>query len=331
MLCRGISASLLACFVAIGCAVPTGPTDRAAETSVQATSSPNPWLANAEIDRAMEFRRASGLRADELWARGVASDPASKVGVEAFSIPLLPSEVDTLQRRARISDEAMPVIETYGEAEPTWAGAYVDRQTGAIVALFTDDIGRHQSALGRLLHPEAAVVVVEASWTLAELRRLQKSIAADADWLEEHGHKLLGVGVSISSNHTFVDVSSADPQIGEILAQRYDGAGRLAVTTDGTGVRLWPTGTLKGLVVDKNGDPVRDLLVELVPDVPGAGPASDVGYATGPTGRFAFPDITAVRYIVHVMAEDDPSRQVLGETAAVVRAGKTTEVRITVE
>lgn len=258
-------------------------------------------------------------------------DPAAEMGVEAFSFPLLPSEVDTLERRARIADEAMPVIEAYGEAEPTWAGAYVDRQTGAIVALFTDDIGRHQLALGRLLHPEAAVVVAEASWTLAELRRLQKSIAADAGWLEEHGHKLLGVGVSISSNHTFVDVSSADPRIGEILAQRYDGAGRLAVTADGTGVRLWPTGTLTGLVVDKSGVPVPDLLVELVPDIPGAGPASDVGYATGPTGRFAFPDITAVRYFVHVKAEGDPSEQVLGETEAIVRAGKTTEVTITVD
>lgn len=321
---------MLACFIAIGCAVPVWPTDSPHDPDVHATPSPNPWLDSAEIDRAMEFRRASGLRADELWARRVAMDPASEIGVEAFSIPLLPSEVEGLERRARISDEAMPVIEAYGEAEPTWAGAYVERQTGAMIALFTDDAVRHQLALGRLLHPEASVIVVEASWTLAELRRLQKAIAADAGWLEEHGHKLLGVGVSISSNHTFVDVSSADPRIGEILAQRYDGAGRLAVTTDGTGVRLWPTGTLTGLVLDKNGDPVGDLLVELVPDIPGAGPASDIGYATGPTGRFAFRDVTAVRYIVHVVAESDPG-QVLGEAEAIVRAGKTTEVTITVE
>lgn len=289
------------------------------------------WTTDAELDRAIAFRRAAGLRADRSWTRFVATSPESRPGIAAFSVPLMPDELAQLQRRAVTMDEIMPVIESYGTAHPDeWAGAYIDSAHGRAVALFTDRVAEHEDALRRLLRPHAPLDVLDATWTLRELEALQREITSQIPWLREQDYFFLGAGVDLKANTAFLEVSSADPDAERRLLEHFDGLGKLMITSDGTGARLLPTGSLTGIVTDPDGQPIEGLLVELAGDVPGTA-GTDIGQGTGKGGRFRFTDIAAIGYDILLYAEDGDARILRGEDRAVVRAGKTTEVIIVLD
>lgn len=289
------------------------------------------WLSDAAVDRAMLTRRVWGLRYDEPWVRSVATDPVSGAGIATYSIPLLPDEIAELDSRALARDEVMEVVEAYGEQQPEWAGAYGDPASGGVFAKFTDDVEEHEAALRARLHPGNSLMVLDARWTFAALRDLQSRITQDAARLRSRGYHLLGVGVDVAANQTFVDVSTSDPDVAAFFARRFDADGMLVIRSDGTAVVGWQTGTLRGEVVDENGKAMPGVLIELDADVDGAGPRSDIGHATGPTGRFEFEDVTAVGYTVLVLEEAaDGSRQI-GSARAFVRPDQVTEVTIEVD
>lgn len=306
----------------------TAPVSSSAEAVGEAESR---WTTDAELDRAMAFRRAAGLRSDRSWARFVATSPESRPGIAAFSVPLMPDELAQLQRRAATMDEIMPVVESYGTAHPEeWAGAYVDNAHGRAVALFTDRVAEHEDVVRRMLRPHAPLDVLDATWTLRELEALQKEITSQIPWLREQDYYFLGAGVDLRANTVFLEVSSADPDAERTLIDHFDGSGKLMIVSDGTGARFLPTGTLTGTVTDPDGQPIEGLLVELEGDVPGTA-GTDIGQGTGQGGRFRFTDIAAIGYEILLYAEDGDARILRGSDRAVVRAGKTTDLMIVLD
>ncbi len=324
--------ALLALCIACGPSIPIATTSPILPSAEAAPAEQNEWTSEIELTRAMNFRRAAGLRSDRLWTRFVATSPDTQPGIRAFSVPLMPDELLTLQGRARTMDAIMPVVESYGTGHPNdWAGAYVDNVHGRAVALFVDRIEEHEDAVRRLLHPNAPLDVLDATWTLQELVAMQRAITRQIPWLRDHSFYFLGAGVDLRANVAFLEVSSGDPDAERILLEHFEGFGKLIVKSDGTGARLLPTGTLRGTVTDEEGQPIAGLLVELEGDIPGTGNTGDIGHATGPAGQFLFTDIAAIAYDIVLYEEVGDARVLKGSDRAVVRVGKITEVTIIVD
>ncbi len=313
-------------------APPSPPSVTPVPTSPAASPSANPWLADARINEAIQFREHSGLRSDLAWVRSVAQMPEA---VFDYGIPMTPDELASLERENTDADAISKTVKAYGADHPeAWAGAYVDRDR-TVVAMFTQDIEVHEAALRSRLGAEVPLIVRQVDWTDAELQAVVKRI--HKEWLERswflaHDIYPLGLGVDTIANQVEVEVSSARTDLDAVLEARYDAAGMLEISSDGTGARLMPTGTLAGRVIDVTGAPVAGVDIELTSDIAGAGSIDDVGKRTNAKGRFEIYDVTAVVYDVIVYAFDDfGTKEMLGHARATVRPGRTTNVTITIQ
>lgn len=326
-----VAVVVLAAVAVIGCVRTDGRIETPSAPSAPSATPTDPLLAAVEIERAIEFRMTSGLRFDEAWVRAMAVDPTARDGVRRYSVPLTPAEIRTIEGRARTLDEILAAVEPYGEQHPEgWGGAYHEPALGRVVVLLAGDRAVHEADLRRLVRPDAPLVVEPVQWPLAELAALQDRVTREADWLNENGFFFMGVGVDVQANRLVIDISSANAQAPQVLAERFDAAGRLRVRSDGTGVRLLPKGSLVGVVVDRAGNPVPDLDVEIAGDIPGGGPNGDIGHGTSSTGEFEYQGIAAIGYEVRVFAPDGDGRVVVGTARAEVRPGATTFVKVIV-
>jgi hypothetical protein len=297
--------------------------------------SPNPWLTEAQIAAAVKFRLSVGLRSDAGWVREVAQNPAASAGILAYNVPLLPAEVDAVKDRSTDLHAILDIFREYGALHPSeWAGATQEPSTNSVTARFTANLDTHRANLRNWLPPGARVNLVQVRWSLRDLEAVRDRIDEDwgSDWLEDHDIYPLGLGINSSTNQVELDVSSARADLDAFLEGRYEAPTMLAITSDGTGVRLLPKGTLAGIVVHANGEPAGGLLLALAPSVPGAGAHGDVGYGTNAAGRFRFERIEAVTYTVLVYT-DAPADEatLLGSSDPVaVKAGTTTNVRVVI-
>jgi hypothetical protein len=293
----------------------------------------NPWLADDRIAQAIEFRMSVGLRSDEAWVREVADDPAAAAGVLAYNVPLLPVEVEAVKDRYTDLHAILDIFDEYGALHPSeWAGATQDPSTNSVTARFTANLPDHRANLMNWLPPGARVNLVQVRWTLLELEGVRDRISNDweSNWLLDNDIYPLGLGVNPSANQVELEVSSARADLDPFLEDRYNAPTMLTISSDGTGVRLLPKGTLAGVVVDAEGKPVAGVSIELASSVAGAGPHGDVGHGTNDAGRFRIERIEAVTYTVLVFSDAEiDTRKLLGSSEPVtVVAGTTTNVRV---
>jgi hypothetical protein len=131
----------------IGGSTPTPPPAHA--TSAASPDASNKWLTDAEVTRAISFRRKLGLRCDEAWVRFVAIAPEAQPGVAAYSIPLMPDEIRDFEGRAKSTDEIRAIVERYGKTQPDeWAGVYADNARGRVISLFSADVANTRPRCG---------------------------------------------------------------------------------------------------------------------------------------------------------------------------------------
>jgi hypothetical protein len=319
-----------------GCDAARGPSGSlTASAAALPSATANPWLASDRIADAIKFRTSVRLRSDDAWVRQVAGDPAALAGVLAYNVPLLPSEVDAVKTLSANLHAILDIMRDYGALHPSeWAGATQEPSTNSVTARFTANLDTHRANLRNWLPPGARVNLVQVRWSLRELEAVRDRISEDwgSDWLVDHDIYPLGLGINSSTNQVELDVSSARADLDGFLEGRYEAPTMLAITSDGTGVRLLPKGTLAGLVVHANGEPAGGLLIGLAPSVPGAGAHGDVGYGTNAAGRFRFERIEAVTYTVLVFtdAPADEAKLLGSSDPVTVRAGTTTNVRVVI-
>lgn len=295
--------------------------------------SANSWLSDQAITRAIEFREKLGLQFNEAWVRQVAEMPEAAEGVLVYSVPLTTVELDVLERRATAIDAVLDAVEEYGEAHPEdWGGVTKEPTTGTVVARFSDNLEQHEAELRSMLRPDARLTLLKVRWSLVDLAPVFERIHDDwigGSWLLDHGIYTIALGVDTVKNQVTLEVSSARSDLDALLEDRYDAAQMLTVTADGTGVRLLPTGTLRGRVVDGDGRPVEAAQIELESSVAGTHATGDVGIETNEAGRFLFLDIPAVDYTVRVYSGDSLStRTLLGSRRVTVAADTTTNVEV---
>lgn len=156
------------------------------------------------VDDAIRFRRSVGLRADrDFVASTFGSD---QYAADEFGVPLSEQEVAEIQERQSRTASAAPGHD-WARTQPGFAGAWTDQsQDGLIVYLFSTGVSAARAELDRLLPPEVRYEVRGVERSLADLRGLERRIAADIPSLEADGIEVLSIGLAISDNTLRVGV-----------------------------------------------------------------------------------------------------------------------------
>jgi hypothetical protein len=255
---------------------------------------PEPSLAatiDAETREAVSKRTAYGLRHDVAWVRQVATDPTA---VMDFGVPMLPSETASLFARNELTGPVQAALGSYGHAD-AFGGIYIDNeQGGVVVVLWTGDPSAHEAAIRRVLPACYPVQFRQVRWSERELRSWQDTISADVDWLTGIAATVTGVGADISDNVVDVEVSSANPDVADLIVAHYAAPeGMIRVISDGTGAHLLPSGTVVGRVLMADGSVPgpNDLMLDAgsPDDPPGWCGGGDIGYGVGEDGHIEFP------------------------------------------
>ena len=315
--------------LAAGCASPAPP-DPSSSSSLAV---PSPTLP-AAIAAAIDVREQYGLRSDEAYVRGVASNPLATTDV--LGIPLLPAEAAELRARAADRGRVWSTVEAYGEQHrDEWAGMYLDEAGGGdVVTWFTKNVAQHAAAIRRLTGPFARLRVEQAARTLADLRSYLDRIQAERAWFAAAGAPLSFAEISEPDNDVVAYVSSADPNAPAAIVKHFGGAGWLRVVSDGIGEWKGGTGVLRVIVVDKAGAQVapsegEEWHCQVKPDDPAAW-AGGSGIV-GPDGVCAFSGpLGATGYDITIVRLAGVDERVIGHGRAVVAKDRTTEVTIPV-
>jgi hypothetical protein len=287
-----------------------------------------------QIQAAIRFRRDNGLPADVAYVLAMACVPDANVD---FGVPLSPAEIAEFQRRGQTVDAILPAVQAYADSHgDEFGGLYIDSTRGGVLTvLWTGRVQEHLAALRALVHPDAPIAVRQVRWTERELTRLQARIAGDWDWFRAIPAAPRGVGVDTIGNVVEVSISSANPAASDMIVAHYGmPPGMIVVDSDGTGAALLPWGTVKGLVVTKNGKPPgpNNLMVQqAVGGVPGECGGGDVGFGVLEDGHFQYPCQVGVRVIEIVQLSDPPPDRVLGSGRVTVKANVDAVLRIVID
>jgi hypothetical protein len=282
------------------------------------------------ILEATAFREQFGLRADRQWVEAVFANPLAS-GSE-FGVPLLPAEIEELNRRALEEAAVISVVRRYAAGNgDSWAGLYVDQAGGGVVvALFTADTDKHLDALRRTVHPNARIVVREAQFTEAELEEIHERLSRNVEWFRRVDVTLLGISMDVPGNRVAVLVADADPHaVDALLRKQFATDDRVEVTDGGESLELLPRGSLEGRVIDANGNPLVGLDIQAIGDVGAAEPDGGVGYSTRPDGTFQIPSLAAMGWEVRAVdLMRGETGLVIGSARVVVRPRETAFVQI---
>lgn len=286
------------------------------------TAGPVPTISAERLDAAIRFRRGVGLRFDTPWIELVEREYGGLGHVEPYGVALTPDEVVELEKRARNSDAVAPVVDAYGaDHMDEYGGVYVDRG-GVVIALFTAHLADHEAAIKALLHPNAAFSVALVDWTLADIRKLKTRIASDAEWLVQHGAFVTSLGTDVAANKVVLRLSVTSPDVVGVVVDHFAAGDLLRVEVTGAGGELLPKGGLSGRAVDREGHPVPNLEIELLPDISGAAD-QETNVSTDSNGEFRFPAVGATGYLVRLIHRTaDGNATVVGQGRVVVEAGK---------
>jgi hypothetical protein len=198
-----VGAILTAIAVASACS-PAGPSTPSA-TGLPTASPSASGPASSEISEAIAVRTRFGLRADESWVRHVAGDPAARVGIPGFGIPLTPSELADLQSR-RWDEDLLVHVQSYCRSVPDdCAGAYINLHASGVAVDLAREVDKHRLALRSMVTDPSLIDVREVEWSRSDLDRFRQRVEADRQWFESVGLRYLQVDRRITDNFLHVD------------------------------------------------------------------------------------------------------------------------------
>jgi hypothetical protein len=295
--------------------------------SQQATVDPIPPAALAE---ALRFRLEFGLRADEAFVRQVFSDPSA---TSDFGVPLLPAEMIELRKRASAAADVAQVVRTYGATVPeTYAGEYIDTATGNVYALFTADVAAAQAAITAQISPQAHFAALPARFSLTQLNATLALAGSDETqaWFRSIGAPFRSGSVRVSDNVVRLVLGGVPGDVDAISRRLGVDRSMLAIFVQPDILAKLPRGSIRGVVVDPQGNPVtgRNLDVIAVGDVANYEPDGATGISTDLSGAFEIERAAAMGWTVTI--KDPLTDAVLGTTHTVVLGNRATVMRITV-
>lgn len=329
-----VSAAVASVLFMAGCTSLAPPSPLAPSDSTAPAGAATPTLSPAERStaEAIRLRDVLGLESGEDYLRELAGDPeAVRRGGTLYGFPVTEAEYTLLKARAEDSQAVAKVTRSYGTKHPeSWAGQFIETEAGVVVTLFTGDLGLHRAALAKLLSLDATFDVRPATWTLVELKALDKQVLHEQDWFESIGASFQGTGVSQGSNRVEVWVGSDDPNIGDQVIAHFGAVGRMKVTAFPA---PWKGGwgALRVLVRDPAGRPIENLNCRLEPDDPAAFTNEGYSPSTQETGVCWYPAVGATRVTAVLTGRVGNEVLEFGRGRITIVADETVEISITVE
>jgi hypothetical protein len=334
-----------------GCATP-GPTESPiVSSSPEPVAVPEPvgprcagWINEQGVDpttpeqiaNAIRFRQEHSLPSGLPFVLEMA---CRKDANTDFSVPLSQAELQEFERRQRTTRAVQSIVDSYAAGHPDeFGGMSVDQSRGVVViVLWTGHLAEHEAALRAKLAPDAAIEFRQARWSERELRALQdKVVRNDEAWFAAIGASPQRVGVDIVENAVVIGISSANPDAPALIVAHYGlPEGMLRVESDGTGAALLPSGTVKGVVVRRDGQPLGDIGSLMVQEGPGGPPGwcggGDVGFGVTDDGTFEYPCKIGLRTVQILDIGGPPPNDVLGEAQVEIPAGAVVFVQIEID
>jgi hypothetical protein len=288
-----------------------------------------------QLQNALRFRREMGLASGIDVVRQMACRKDANVD---FGVPLTAAELAEFERRTREGHAIQNIVQPYADQHgDEFGGLYIDQSRGGVVTvLWTAHLPQHEAAIRSKVNPDAAVAFRQVRWSERVLRALQDRISSDWDWFRNIPASPQSVGVDVFTNAVVVEISSANPGAAALIVAHYGMAdGMIRVESDGTGAALLPSGTVRGLVVRRDGQPLGDSGSLSLQERPGGPPGScgggDIGFGVGEDGQFEYPCTVGVRIIQVAELRNTPPNRVLGEARVEIAAGAVVFVQIQID
>ena len=184
-------------------------------------------LGNASVEYAMKRRSSYGLRSDRPYVESIESDPTAS---RELGIALTADEVETVKASQAPVLLVLEPLTRALEADPTFAGLYLDQSAGGVLDIATTaDVSHFGPILARFASDDVRFRVRHVSYTLAELQTLQVRVTGDfASW-QRQGVQIVGVWVDVKNNRLAISVVALTPSAKALIEAAY--GPRVAVTT----------------------------------------------------------------------------------------------------
>jgi hypothetical protein len=274
------------------------------------TSSPtegagDPAIPEGEITEAVAFRQQYGLRADSMFVRAVAIDPAAQAGLIEFGVPLLPYELADLLSR-HWDPDLLAQVRGYGLLFPDdFAGAYINQRANGVVVAFKDRVDRHRVALSNLVPPGSAVEIRNVEWSLVDLQVFVDQLQSERAWFDSIG-VTIHPGENILENAVDLRFKGPEDAAG-VIEEHFGRPSWLKAAWTGAVPWVGPRADLTIEVTDSNGKPVSQLWCKPAPVDRSVALADEVVIGTDAAGICVLENLPVALYEVglHKYVDND--------------------------
>lgn len=175
-------------------------------TALAAEPTPSESGATTEEASVIHYRESLGFRSDLEYVRSVAADPAN-YPAELSDIPLSKAESAEVLRRMEVQWATMPAME-YANAEPDFAGGYIDQLGGGVpIFLFTGRLDAHADNIAKVLATPIEFRVEQAERSLDELLSEQAAIDEQRPRFASEGVDIVETAILPDRNAVVVGIN----------------------------------------------------------------------------------------------------------------------------
>lgn len=235
-----------------------GGTPEPSPSAALLASAPTPSITAAastdpdEVAKWVQFRQRYGLRFDLPWITQVAMDPAN---ISEIGVPLTPAEMDLVATLNQSAQNLAPPLTRYGEGFPgEFAGVFIDGTK--VVIRFTGRLEEHRAEITTLFGKTAPIEVRGTTRTVHELEDLSEQVEAERAWFPSIGAELFGASPSELDNKVRIRYIAKNESVEPLIRAHFDNPDWIVLKWYGPPPWTGPEGTLRVIVVDRDGRPV---------------------------------------------------------------------------
>jgi hypothetical protein len=188
-------------------------------TAIASANLPTVDVGLAEkLEDELRFRRDFGLSTDLGLVRALMADPTAYDG--GYGVALMPAELADLQRRLAIEEQMNP-LEEHAQAQPSFAGLWIDQRAGGVITVaFAGDATTQRTEIEALAPSGSTVQVIDVEYTLAELEATLELVEAQRLELKDRGLWIRELGIDPRPNRVEVAVEElTDSAVAELHAR----------------------------------------------------------------------------------------------------------------
>lgn len=182
---------------------------------------PIPDEAERQLQDELRFRRDFGFDVDQATVATLMAASANYIG--DYGVALTPAELADLQRRL-VSEDHLIRAREYAQAQPSFAGAWMDQPAGGIIKIaFAGDAPAHRAQV-EAHAPGSPVEVIDVRYTWKELEVVLEQVEAARIGLKEKGIWIRELGIDPRPNRVEIKVEELTDATAAELHARFGDA-----------------------------------------------------------------------------------------------------------